>query len=448
MTSQADQHPHDRTLDITVVGLGYVGAVTAACLARRGHRVVGVDIDERKLGPLREGRSPILEPHLDELVAAATSKGLLRVTDDITEAVRSTELSVVCVGTPGRENGSVELSYLERVSRDVAQALVPGRFHSVVYRSTMPPGTVDSVLIPQIEAVSGLRVVHDVGVAMCPEFLREGSGIEDFDNPPFVVAGTRDEITAARIRAMFAHVDAPTHFVDIRTAEALKYACNAFHATKVSFANEIGRFCQASGADARVVMRIFCEDDRLNLSSYYLRPGFSFGGSCLPKDLRAMLHRARMLDVELPLLDGVLASNDRHLRHAIERVLHSGARRVALLGLSFKPGTDDLRESPYVELAETLIGKGIELAIYDEHIRTERLFGANLAYVSEQLPHLGRILTDSPEAALRDAELAIVAAASQRVRDALLARRIPTLDLCGGLGPAVEALPEYAGIAW
>ena len=367
---------------IAVFGLGYVGTVTAAGLASEGHDVCGVDVDEIKVGLIRQGRSPVVEPGLDDLVAAGVAAGRLRGTTDAAEAMERAEISLLCVGTPSTQQGSTDLAYLRRALEDIRAAVevaaAPASgFHAVVVRSTVPPGTGDGIVAPtfaDLPADSPWRI----GTAMCPEFLREGSGVSDFFDPPFVVAGADDPRVHDVLARMFAFLGREPHRVDVRSAEALKYACNAFHATKVSFANEMGRVFRAYGVDAREVMRIFCEDRILNISPAYLQPGFAFGGSCLPKDLRALLHMARVNDLDVPLLAGTLRSNELVVRDVLDRVVASPAHTVALLGLSFKSDTDDLRESPNVELAERLLGKGFEVRIYDPIINPARLTGANL----------------------------------------------------------------------
>jgi GDP-mannose 6-dehydrogenase len=369
-------------MKIAVYGLGYVGCVTAACLAHQGHRVVGVDPDGHKVARINAGRSPIVEPQLDELVAEARAAGRLEATTDGGALPGTCDVTIVCVGTPSRSNGELDLQFLERAAQQIGAGLAGSAGHPVVaFRSTMLPGTTAGRMVPLLREASGLRPGEDFGVAMCPEFLREASGVADFYDPPFTVVGAQDDRTVQVLRGLFAFTGRPVHAVDLETAEALKYACNAFHAVKVAFANEVGQVCKATGADARTVMSIFCEDDRLNLSPSYLRPGYSFGGSCLPKDLRALLHRSQRLDIDLPLLTSVPGSNERHMRRAATQVLEGGHRRVAMLGLSFKSGTDDLRESPYVDLAEILIGKGVDLAIYDAAVNPARLFGANRRYM-------------------------------------------------------------------
>jgi GDP-mannose 6-dehydrogenase len=435
---------------IAVVGLGYVGAVTAACLAELGHTVVGVDVDRQKVDEIEAGRSPIIEPRLDELVADGRKSGRLQVTTDLASALHACNVVMVCVGTPARSDGTVNLEHVERVSAQIGRELARAEgFVAVVYRSTVPPGTVAGQMRPILERESSRKADDDFGVAMAPEFLREGSGVADFFEPPFIVAGVRDERTLAIITELFASLDRPTHSLSIEQAESLKYACNAYHALKITFANEVGRLLGAVGVDARDVMNVFCEDERLNISSAYLRPGFAFGGSCLPKDMRALMHLARVHDVDVPMLTGILRSNESHLRSAVRRVLDVEARDVALLGLSFKPQTDDLRESPYVELAETLVGKGVRLRIYDPIVNPERLIGANRRYIESRLPHLQEMLVSTPSAALNGARVAVVGTSDSSTIQALVAARPDhVLDVHGRLGAEAEALPGYEGIAW
>jgi GDP-mannose 6-dehydrogenase len=437
-------------MDVAVVGLGYVGAVTAACLAELGHAVTGVDVDEQKVEELQAGRTPIVEPRLDELVASGRQSGRLQATTDLAEALATCRTVIVCVGTPARSDGTVNLEHVERVTAEIGDELSRAKeFVVVVYRSTMPPGTVDGVLRPTLERASSRRAGHDFGVAMAPEFLREGSGVSDFFEPPFIVAGIGDERTLAAVRELFAGIDRPTHALSVEQAESLKYACNAFHALKITFANEIGRLLGSVGVDAREVMSVFCQDEHLNISTAYLRPGFAFGGSCLPKDLRALMHVARVNDVDVPVLGSVLRSNESHLGLALRRILDAEARDVALLGLSFKPETDDLRESPYVELAETLVGKGIRLRIFDPIVNPQRLIGANRRYIEARLPHLQEMLASSPEAALDGAGVAVVGTADEdSLRALVTARPDRILDVHGRLGADVESLPGYEGIAW
>jgi GDP-mannose 6-dehydrogenase len=438
---------------IAVFGLGYVGTVTAAGLASRRHHVCGVDVDEMKVGLIRAGRSPVVEPGLDELVAAGVDKGFLTATTDAAEALECADVSLICVGTPSTPHGSTDLDYVRRALADIRQAMTVARppvsgFHAVVVRSTVPPGTGDEVVAP-VFADLPTETGWTVGTAMCPEFLREGSGVADFFDPPFVVVGTDRARVKQVLGRLFAFLDRELRYVDVRSAEALKYACNAFHATKVSFANEMGRIFRPYGVDSREVMEIFCEDKNLNISPTYLRPGFAFGGSCLPKDLRSLLHMARVNDLDVPLLSGTLRTNELVVRDVLDRLLATPSKVVAMLGLSFKTDTDDLRESPNVELAERLIGKGFHLRIYDPIINPARLVGANLRYVEARLPHLSRLLVSSPEEALQGSDVAVVATTDSGVLTAL--RGSPPeriMDLSGRLGAELERVPGYEGIGW
>lgn len=439
-------------MKVAVLGVGYVGSVTAACLAAGGHDVWGVDVDGAKVDAISSGRSPVVEPGLDDLVARAVTEGRLHATTSCVEALEGADLSLVCVGTPSTSTGSTDLRHVRSAVEDIAAALQVVRapesgLHSVVVRSTVPPGTVESVVLPALDALQEPGV--QTGAAMCPEFLREGSGIADFFAPPFAVVGTADRRVGAAVAELFAFVEEPVKVVDFRSAEALKYACNAFHATKVSFANEIGRMFRPFGVDSRTVMELFCADTTLNISPAYLRPGFAFGGSCLPKDLRSLLYLARMNSADMPLLQATLVSNELVVHEVVDRVVASGARDVALLGLSFKAATDDLRESPSVELAERLIGKGFELRIYDPVVNPARLVGANRRHVEGKLPHLRRLFADSPRAALLGADLALVSSTDPATIEALVADPAArVIDLSGRLGDAVEALPGYQGVGW
>jgi GDP-mannose 6-dehydrogenase len=441
-------------MKVAILGLGYVGTVTATCLADRGHDVVGVDVDPTKVETVNAGRCPVVEPGLDALLEQAVAAGRLRATTDLTSAVEAAEVSLVCVGTPSAANGSTDLTHVQRVVADIG-ATLRGRegSHVVVIRSTVPPGTVAGTLAPALEAACPGRLHRDVHLAMCPEFLREGSGVADFFAPPFVVLGGGPGATEP-LRELFDFIDAPVHVVPVPIAEGLKLSCNAFHALKVTFANELSRLYRCLGVDAREVMELFVQDTVLNVSAAYLRPGFAFGGSCLPKDVRSLLHLSRAHAVDLPVLGGVLPSNELVIRELVDRVVHrvdeiGGPRRVALLGLAFKAATDDLRESPNVELAERLIGKGIDLRINDPVVNPRLLRGANLRTVNERLPHLARALHDTPLDALRECPVAVVSnAAPQVVAAVLAARPAAVFDLTGRLGGAVESLPGYEGLGW
>ncbi|MEV5496956.1 nucleotide sugar dehydrogenase [Nonomuraea fuscirosea] len=402
---------------ISVFGLGYVGCVSAACLASMGHQVVGVDVNPAKVDLINGGHAPIVEERIGELIAETTAGGALRATTDAAEAVAATELSLVCVGTPSAPNGSLSTTYLERVAEQIGRALRPG--HVVVFRSTMLPGTCAELLMPILELASGLRAGAGFGVAVNPEFLREGTSVRDFFAPPKTVIGESDERTGNVVASLYEGLPGDVFRVPIPVAEMTKYADNAFHAVKIGFANEMGAICQALGLDSHQVMDVFLADRKLNISPAYLRPGFAFGGSCLPKDLRGLVYAARKADVSIPLLSHVLPANDAHLQRAFELITASGRRRIGMFGLSFKPGTDDLRESPLVELAERLLGKGYDLRIYDANVTLSRLVGANRAYIAERLPHLGDLLGDSAEEVLDHAEVCVVGCLDERVLAAL-----------------------------
>lgn len=440
-------------MKVAVIGLGYVGTVTAACLAANGHDVWGVDVDPAKVAEVSDGHSPVTEPGLSELVAQVVAGGTLHATTSCADALDRADMSLVCVGTPSMARGATDLTFIRRAVEDIVAAMrivsppASGQ-HSVVIRSTVPPGTVENVVIPALTA-SRTGTGTLLGAAMCPEFLREGSGVADFFSPPMIVVGTSDPQVGDAVTEVFAFLDKPVQVVDTRIAEALKYACNAFHATKVSFTNELSRLFRLLGVDSRAVMSLFCQDEVLNISPSYLRPGFAFGGSCLPKDLRSLLQLARANGADLPLLAGAMATNELVINEVVDRVVGCDARTVALLGLSFKMNTDDLRESPNVELAERLIGKGYDLHIYDQVVNPARLVGANRRYVESKLPHLGRLLTSRPGEALRDADVAIVSSSDQSVLDALIASPPRHLiDISGRLGERVEALPGYEGLGW
>jgi GDP-mannose 6-dehydrogenase len=438
-------------MKVAVFGLGYVGTVTAACLAANGHDVWGVDPDELKVAAVSAGHSPVVEPGLEALLSQSVAQGDIHATVHPEDALEDASVSLLCVGTPSATSGETNLAYIYRVVEDLIQPLKNSRsakaFHAVVIRSTVPPGTVEDVTAILQAAFQDSEL--DVAVAMCPEFLREGTGIADFYSPPYTVIGSSDLRAIDVVSRLFSFLDAPVRVVHPRTAEALKYACNAFHATKISFANELGRVFGRLGVDSREVMNLFCEDDRLNISPKYLRPGFAFGGSCLPKDLRSLLYLARSESIDIPLLSGTLASNRLSIDDAIDRVVAGEGNRVALLGLSFKPGSDDLRESPYVDLAETLLGKGYEVRIHDPVVNPSSLVGANRQYVESKLPHLKRILTDGPREALAGADVALVSSSTPEIVEALLGcppARI--IDLDGRLGAELEALHGYEGLAW
>lgn len=440
-------------MKVAVFGLGYVGTVTAAVLAANGHQVWGVDVDPTKVQLVAAGNAPVLEPGLQGLVRSGVLNDRLHATTSLVPALDDATASLICVGTPSSPRGSTDLSFVERVASEIADAFAagvraPDGSHALVVRSTVPPGTIDTVITPLLEErLAGSSVTLQAG--MCPEFLREGTAIADFFDAPITVVGTRHEQVAAKMRELLSFLAVPIDLVTPPEAEALKYACNAFHAVKVSFANEVGRVFRDFDVDSRAVMRLFCRDTKLNISPTYLRPGFAFGGSCLPKDLRALLHLARMNSVDLPLLSGALATNELSIGHVVSRVVASDVHRVAILGLSFKTNSDDLRESPYVDLAETLLGKGFDVRIFDPIVDPAKLVGSNLRHLASKLPHVQRILHGDAASALRDAELALVGSSDETVVSALLESSPPMIiDLNGKLGPAVERLAGYEGVVW
>lgn len=438
-------------MKIALFGLGYVGCVTAAALASRGHDVVGVDVNELKVGLIRSGKTPVLEPGLDDLVASTVAAGTLTATTKAEEALEGSDLSLVCVGTPSAPNGSLSTEALERVTKTIGRWLAGAESrHTVVIRSTTLPGTCEALLRPLLEQSSGRRAGDDFGLATNPEFLREGSSLEDFESPPKTVIGELDAASGSAVESLYTGIGAPVFRLPLGVAEMVKYVDNAFHALKVGFANEVGAISQAFGLDSHEVMRIMRADTKLNISPAYLTPGFAFGGSCLPKDLRALLYAARRADVDVPILEHVLASNERHLQRTVDVVLGLARRRVGLFGLSFKAGTDDLRESSLVELAERLLGKGIELKIYDPAVSLSHLVGANREYIDARIPHLSALLADTPEEVFEHAEVCVIGASSPETIEALahadgrivvdLARLPDAPDRRGKDG--------YLGVAW
>jgi GDP-mannose 6-dehydrogenase len=436
---------------VSVFGLGYVGSVSAASFAADGHTVIGVDVNADKVASLNEGRSPIVEKGLDELIRDNTANGRLRATTSTAEAVRDTELSLICVGTPSRKNGSLDLKYLERVAEQIGEALkAKTDYHVVVVRSTVLPGTTHDVVIPALERTSGKKYGTGFGVTVNPEFLREGTAIHDFRNPPLTLVGHNYRSDAEPTQALYAKVDAPMQTTTIRTAEMMKYASNTWHALKVTFANEIGNVCKRLKIDSHEVMDIFCKDQKLNLSSYYMKPGFAFGGSCLPKDVRALQYRAKEVDLDMPVIQAILGSNQLQIQHAIDEIVDTGKKKVGLLGFSFKAGTDDLRESPIVILAEALLGKGFQLCIYDKNVSLARLVGANKEYINTQIPHLSSLLTESIDDVLDTSEVIVVGNAAPEFGEALTRTRPEQiiLDLVRVKTPRDQIKGDYRGICW
>ncbi len=407
-------------MKISIFGLGYVGAVSLACLSRDGHQVIGVDIDRSKLELIACGKTPVVEEGMVALMQQVAASGRVSVTTDSEQAVLDSELSLVCVGTPSAANGSQDQGAILALAASMGRALrKKSTPHVVVFRSTLVPGTVEDVLRPIIEEASGKKDGVDFHLCFQPEFLREGSSIRDYDQPPFTVLGANHAYPADRLRELFGHLPCKFLQTTVRSAEMMKYCCNNFHALKITFANETARLCGALGVDPFEVMDLMCQDTQLNISRAYLRPGFAFGGSCLPKDLRATSYLAKIHDVEIPMLSSILESNQAHLAQAADKVLASGKKRIGFIGLSFKSGTDDLRESPLVTLAEQLIGKGLQLSIYDPDVHLSQLLGANRRYIEQHLPHIGQLVRADIEAVIKESELLVVALGDKTVTDAL-----------------------------
>jgi GDP-mannose 6-dehydrogenase len=407
--ARARQAARQRKMQISIFGMGYVGAVCTACLADRGHSIVGVDVIKEKTDMIAQGKAPMVEPGLEDMLAKNVLNRRITATSSANTAIQQTELSFVCVPTPSLPNGNLDLRYIEAVCTEIGQAIkVKGSHHTVVIRSTVLPGTVLGVVLPLLEQTTGGRAGIDFGLAVNPEFLRESTAIKDYNHPPMTVIGCLDEISARQLTELYSDLDAPLFVKSIEVAELVKYTCNAWHAVKVSFANEIGSIAKASSVDGREVMDIVCADTKLNISKYYLRPGFAFGGSCLPKDVRALSYRASQLDVKHPLLGSVMASNENHVRNAYRLIEKSGKRRIGFLGLSFKAGTDDLREAPQVELIEMLIGKGYQVMIYDATVCYSKVHGANRQYIETKIPHVASLLHENMGEVIEFAEYIVI----------------------------------------
>ena len=436
---------------ISVFGLGYVGCVSAACLAQKGHEVLGLDVNPQKAEWLRRGRTPVIEQGLDTLMREAVKRGSLQVTSDSRAAIHDSDVSMICVGTPSNKNGSLNLQYVENVCCEIGTGLADKHdYHVVVVRSTVLPGSTEERFIPLLEQHSGRRAGADFGVCMNPEFLREGSAVADFYDPGLVIIGELDQRSGEVIEALYRDIQAPTRRTTIRAAEMIKYANNAFHALKVTFANEIGVLCKAHNIDGREVMETLCQDTRLNISAAYLRPGFAFGGSCLPKDLRALLYRAKERDLECSLLKAILVSNQQQIQRGIDLVESTGYRKVGVLGLSFKPGTDDMRESPVVSLVERLIGKGYSVFIYDERVELGRLVGTNKAFLEREIPHIASLMCSSLEELLEWAEVVVVAHGGATFRRVLPLMREDQklIDLVGMARTDGDIRGGYEGLCW
>lgn len=438
-------------MKISIFGLGYVGAVSVGCLVRDGHQVTGVDIDQTKLDLIKQGNTPIIEEGMESLMKSVAESGRLTVTNNVSEAVNSTDLSFVCVGTPSLANGGQDLGAIERLSRQLGEALkTVDNYHVIIIRSTVKPGTVEEFIKPILEETSGKKVGEHFGLGFQPEFLREGTSIKDYDNPPYTIVGGDSQKTTDTVKEVFQHLPCEFIATSIRTAEMVKYCCNVFHALKATFANEVGRICQALKVDSHEVMDLVCKDKQLNISRAYMRPGFAFGGSCLPKDLRAIVKIAQESDVSIPMLSNVLPSNQIHVDHAIDMILSQGKKTVGMVGLSFKSGTDDLRESPLVDVAERLIGKGVDLRIYDPEVNVARLIGANKRYIEESIPHISSLMKNSCDEIIDGSDIVIVGLNDKDLVDKVYNQTTSNqfvLDLVG-LAEPEKIKGEYRGVCW
>lgn len=437
-------------MKISVFGLGYVGCVTGACLAKEGHEVVGVDVSEHKVNLVNDRKSPIVEKDFDPLLAEQVVSGRLRATTSAAEAVKATDCSLICVGTPSDEIRGIDLSYMRRVCKEIGTALAEkSGYHVVVPRSTMMPGSTEEMLLPILAKASGRSLGNGLGICYNPEFLREGQAIFDFYNPPLIVIGASDEQAGGVVREAYGSVNAPVSLTTVRAAEMLKYVNNTFHGLKVSFANEIGNLCKNMGIDSHEVMRLFCLDTKLNLSPYYLKPGFAFGGSCLTKDLRALLHQGHKEGLRTPVLESILQSNETQIQRAVDFVRATGKRKIGVFGLSFKAGTDDLRESPAVELVERLLGKGYEISIYDKSVSLARLFGANKAYIEKVIPHISKLMRDEMSEVLESSEVLVLCNRAQEFKEIPeRMRKNQTLVDLVRIDNCEKAKGKYIGLCW
>jgi GDP-mannose 6-dehydrogenase len=437
---------------ISVFGLGYVGTVTAACLAHKGHNVIGVDLSPAKVEAMQAGHSPVVEPRVGDLISEGHAAGRLHATSDSEYAVLHSEISFLCVGTPSLRNGKLDLGHIEPVCREIGQVLKKkNAFHMVVLRSTVLPGTAETIVVPALEKSSGKRFGQDFGVCVNPEFMREGTAVADFLEPAMTVIGAADSKQSGLLREIYQWTPGRIFETSFRSAEMVKYVCNAWHAVKVSFANEVGTLAKELSVDAEAVVEIFTADTRLNISSTYLKPGFAFGGSCLPKDVRALNYRAKELDLNLPLFQSILPSNDEHLERAVQMVLETGKKKIGMLGLSFKAATDDLRESPQVQLVKRLLGEGRQIRIWDDNVSLGQLIGSNRQYIEEVIPHIGSLLSTSLPEVIQDAEVVVIARRGlngDELRGHLRPDHvvIDLVNLERGSRPTTSA--EYEGICW
>jgi len=438
-------------MKISIFGLGYVGAVSAGCLAKDGHTVVGVDPYLPKVDLINKGQTPVIEKDIGEIMQRAVADGLLSATQDVRQAVFDTDISLICVGTPSQSNGSLDLKYVRKVCEEIGAAMKDkDGFHVVVARSTMLPGSMLSIVIPVLEEFSGKQAGVDFGVCNNPEFLRESTAVFDYYNPPKTVIGETDPRAGDMLASIYAHLDAPLLRTSVETAEMVKYSDNVWHALKVGFANEIGNICKVVGIDGHEVMDIFCKDTKLNLSSYYMKPGFAFGGSCLPKDVRALTYKARSMDVEAPILNAILPSNVLQVEKGLQMVTEKGSKKIGILGFSFKAGTDDLRESPLVDVIERLIGKGYDIRLYDKNVKIASLVGANKDYILNHIPHISKLMVDSIDEVLEHAETIVIGNGAEEFRP--IVTHVPkgkqVVDLVRMTDRRSSVEDGYDGICW
>lgn len=436
--------------NISIFGLGYVGSVSIACIAKDGHSVIGVDSNKAKVDIINRGHSPVIEKDLEPLIDHGLKNGLIQATTDGKYSVLNSDISFICVGTPSNPNGSLNLEYIERVIHDIGDNLKEKNgYHIIVIRSTIMPGTTEKTIIPILETNSGKKLGIDFGVVVNPEFMRESSAVYDFYNPPKTVIGALKKSDAEIIAGLYKNIDAPLIKTSVNVAEMIKYADNAFHALKVTFSNEIGNICKALNIDSHELMNIFCQDKKLNLAPYYLKPGFAFGGSCLPKDIRALTYKAKTFDIDVPVLNAILQSNELQIKNAIQRVLTLGRKKIGILGFAFKAGTDDLRESPIVELIEILLGKGYDIKIYDKEVSLAKLFGANREFIEKRIPHISELMVENIDEILNHSEVIIIGNKSEEFVDILsfLSKKIYVIDLVR-ITKIIKTKAKYDGICW
>lgn len=395
-------------MNLSIFGLGYVGAVSAACFSKLGHKVIGVDLDSNKINLINDGKSPIIEQDLDEYMKDGVKNKLIEATKDAEYAVEKSDVSIICVGTPSQINGSIDLSYIYNVVEEIGSLLKrKNTFHSVVIRSTVIPGTIENC-VSIIENVSGKKHCKDFGVASNPEFLREGTAIKDFWNPPYTIIGTDSEKSIKVLEELYEDIEGKIYCLKPKESEMIKYANNNFHAVKISFANEIGNICKELSIDGSVVMDIVAKDTKLNLSTYYLKPGFAYGGSCLPKDVRGLNYFARKQDLKTPLLNSLANSNEYQIKRGLEMIYKTNTKKIGFLGFAFKEGTDDLRESPVVTLIETLLGQGYDVRLYDKNVLLSKITGKNKSYLINHIPHIVNILKEKPEDVINESETIVI----------------------------------------